>query len=142
MVEAQVKRRVMKPLGLYIITALDFFAVGLLPLITIVWVARSSEGDVSFIGVLLSVGLAMSTMAASVWAFVGDNAGRYLLLVLVTLTSLLIIGNSLLSLRSEDAGVSEIRSIGWVVRATFWIGINWWYFNRAHVVTYFKRNAS
>jgi hypothetical protein len=80
-------------------------------------------------------------MAASVWALVGDNGGRYLLLGLVTINSVLLILDNLIIISDEqETGSSTTRSISWIVRATFWMGINWWYFNRRHVVAYFKQN--
>ena len=139
--ETQTKRRIAKPIGLYIITAFDFLAVGLVPLLVVVWTARSPEVELPFFAVLISVALAIMTMAASVWALVGDNGGRYLLLGLVTLSSVLLILDNLIIISDEqETGSSTIRSISWIVRATFWIGINWWYFNRRHVVAYFKQN--
>lgn len=139
--ETPIKRRISRPVGLYIITVLDFIAVGLVPLLTIVWTARNPEIDLPFYAVLVSVGLAVMVMAAAVWAWIGDNLGRYFLLGLVTLSSVLLILNNLIILSSGDNS-SSIRSIGWVIRASFWIGINWWYFNRQHVVAYFKQTAS
>ena len=140
MTEVPTKRRIAKPIGLYIISVFDFIAVGLVPLLAVVWVARSSETELPFAAVLISVGLAVLVMAASFWAWFGDNAGRWLLLVLVTVSSLLLILNNLLLISGgETSGATAIPNVGWIVRATFWIGINWWYFNRRHVVAYFKQ---
>ena len=135
------RRRLAKPIGLYIITAFDFIGIGLAPLLSVVLVARRSDVDLPFAGVLFSVGLAISVMAACVWALVGDNAGRWLLLTLVTISSsLLILNNALLIFGDNTSGTSVIASVGWIVRATFWMGINWWYFRRSHVVAYFTQN--
>ena len=133
------KRRIAKPIGLYIITVFDFIAVGLVPLLSVIVVARSPDVDLPFFAILISVGLGVLVMAACVWAWVGDNAGRWLLLVLVSISSLLLILNNAL-LISDDSGIHAISNVGWIVRATFWIAINWWYFNRRHVVAYFKQN--
>ena len=138
--ETTIKRRISRPVGLYIITVFDFIAVGLVPLLTVVGAARNPEVDLPFYAVLVSVGLTVLVMVAAVWALVGDNLGRYLLLGLVTLSSVLLILNNLIIISSGDS--SSIRSIGWVIRASFWIGINWWYFNRQHVIAYFKQTAS
>src|SRR6267142_3378554 len=90
------KRRIAKPIGPYIITVFDFVAVGLVPLLSVVVVARRSDVDLPFVAVLVSVALSILVMAASVWAWVGDNAGRWLLLVLVSVSSLLLILNNAL----------------------------------------------
>jgi hypothetical protein len=46
----------------------------------------------------------------------------------------------LLIFGDNTSGTSVIASVGWIVRATFWMGINWWYFRRSHVVAYFTQN--
>ena len=143
MSEATPRRRIARPIGLYIITVFDFVAVGLVPLFAVVWVARSTEVELPFAAILISVGLAVMVMAASIWAWVGDNAGRWLLLILVTISSLLLILNNVLLISGGVTfGSTAIPNVGWIVRATFWIGINWWYFNRRHVVAYFKRDRA
>ena len=139
--EVQTQRRIAKPIGLYIIAVFDFIAVGLIPLLTVIFAARNSELELSFFVIVISVGLPVLVMAASIWAWVGDNVARYLLLALITLLSvLLIINNVVLVSSGEASGDRAIPSVGVIVRATFWIGINWWYFNRRHVVAYFKQN--
>lgn len=135
------RRRIAKPIGLYIIAVFDFIAVGLVPLLSVVLFARHADVDLPFAEVLISVGLPILVMAACIWAWVGDNAGRWLLLVLVTITSLLLILNNVLLMSGyDDSDSNGTRNVGWIVRASFWIGINWWYFNRRHVVAYFKQN--
>ena len=139
--EVQTQRRIAKPIGLYIITVFDFIAVGLIPLLTVIFAARNSESELPFAVVVISVGLPVLVMAVTIWAWVGDNVARYLLLALITLVSvLLIINNVILVSSGEVSGGRAIPSVGVIVRATFWIGINWWYFNRRHVVAYFKQN--
>ena len=139
--EVQTQRRIAKPIGLYIISVFDFIAVGLIPLLTVIFAARNSESELPFAVVVISVGLPVLVMAVTIWAWVGDNVARYLLLALITLVSvLLIINNVILVSSGEVSGGRAIPSVGVIVRATFWIGINWWYFNRRHVVAYFKQN--
>ena len=139
--EVQTQRRIAKPIGLYIITVFDFIAVGLIPLLTVIIGVRNSESEFPFFVILVSVGLPVLVMAATVWAWVGDNVARYLLLALITLLSVLLVINNVVLLSSGEAsGDNVIPSVGVIVRATFWIGINWWYFNRSHVVAYFKQH--
>ena len=139
--EVQTQRRIAKPIGLYIITVFDFIAVGLIPLLTVIFAACNSESELPFAVVVISVGLPVLVMAVTIWAWVGDNVARYLLLALITLVSvLLIINNVILVSSGEASGGRAIPAVGVIVRATFWIGINWWYFNRRHVVAYFKQN--
>lgn len=141
MVQVQTKRRIAKPLGLYIITIFDFIAVGLIPLLMIVLVLRSADLELPFWAVLLSVAIPVFVMAASVWAAFGDNTGRWLLLAFVTLMSLLLIINNLILFSTGEVPRQQtLRAAGIIIRAAFWIAVNWWYFNRAHVVAYFKQN--
>jgi hypothetical protein len=141
MEHVQTQRRLAKPIGLYIITVFDFIAVGLIPLATTVFAVRNDESELPFLVVVISVGLPVLVMAAAIWAWVGDNVARYLLLALITLLSvLLIINNVILVSSGEVSGDRVIPSVGVIVRASFWIGINWWYFNRRHVIAYFKQN--
>src|SRR5712691_4575991 len=43
MTETPTKRRIAKPIGLYIIAVFDFISVGFVPLLTVGWVARSRD---------------------------------------------------------------------------------------------------
>ena len=135
------KRRIEKPLGLYILTGIDFLVLGSIPLLTIFLWMRNSQLEVPLFAMMISVGLPLFVMAASVWALVGDNAARYVLLALLTLWSFALIVNTIVLFSSEEAPNFRPSSvIGLMVRTIFWTAINWWYFNRAHVVAYFKQN--
>jgi len=92
----QTQRRIAKPIGLYVITVFDFIAAGLIPLMTVIFAARNSESELPFFVIVISVGLPAFVMAASIWAWVGDNVARYLLLVLITLMSVLLIINNII----------------------------------------------
>jgi hypothetical protein len=130
-------RKIEKPFGVYVLTIFDFVAIGLVPLIAIVLVRDQPELDIPF----LSFVLPLPAMVASIWAMTGDNFGRWLLLVFVTVTSILMIAGNLNSLAAGVlAGVDAIRAVGTIVRGVFWIAINWWYFNRGETVAYYKRH--
>ena len=141
--ESQIsRRRISKPLGLYLITAFDFIAVGVVQLISVVVVLRREEVEIPFVFVLVLVGLPIMAMGACAWALAGENAGRWALLLLVTVSSVLLILNRAVMLSSGGDSTGGIVSAGWVIRAVFWLAINWWYFNRAHVVAYFAQKSS
>lgn len=141
-VESHIRRKVERPFGVYLITAFDFIAVGVVPLIGIVLLNRMSEEEIPLANFVLGVSLAVLAMAASVWALVGDNIGRWLLLALVTISSLLLITNSLILMAGGVAtGRYAITAVGAIIRGLFWIGINWWYFNRKRTVAYYKRDS-
>lgn len=134
-------RRIAKPLGLYIIGGINFVVLGLIPLLLIFLSLRNTELELPLLAVMISVGFPLFIMAATVWAVVGDNPARYVLLGLLTLWSIALVTN-LIGLFSSEGGPSlRFSSVtGFTVRTVFWTGINWWYFNRAHVVAYFKQN--
>ena len=88
------KKRIDRPLGVYLITIYDFLVVGLIPLLTFVLFARNSDTEMSLPATKLSVGLYVVVMAFSVWACFGDNVGRLLLLSAVTLTAVTWIVNA------------------------------------------------
>lgn len=137
----QPKRRIAKPLGLYIIAVFDFIAVGLIPFLTIFFAVRNTESELPMWVVMISLALPAFVMAAAVWAWVGDSAARPVLLVLVTLMSILLIINNIVLVSSgEIPREHAIRPTGVIIRASFWIAINWWYFNRRHVVEFFRQN--
>jgi len=137
------KKRIDRPLGVYLITTYDFLAVGLIPLLTFVLFLRNSDTELSFTATLLSVGLYVVVMAASVWACVGDNIGRWLLLSTVTLTAVLWITNAVFTLSEMDvSNAVKPRVIGFISRGTISLALNWWYFNRKTTVAYYKRDAS
>ncbi len=137
----QTRESITKPVGVYFITIFDFIAVGLVPLIAIIWLNRQAEVELPFASLILRVSLAVLAMAASIWAVAGDNPGRCLLLGLVTVSSVLMIMNSISFMISGEAvGTNVITAIGAGIRGLFWLGINWWYFNRRHVVAFYKQN--
>jgi hypothetical protein len=82
-------------------------------------------------------------MAFSVWACVGDNIGRWLLLSAVTLTAVMWIINAVFILSNMDLPSGEKSSvIGFISRGVMALALNWWYFNRKTTVAYYKREAA
>jgi hypothetical protein len=103
MEHVKTQRRFAKPIGLYIITVFDFVAVGLIPLVTTMFAVRNNERSLPFFVIVISIGLPVLVMAATVWAWVGDNVARYLLLALITLLSALLIINNVILVSSGEA---------------------------------------
>jgi hypothetical protein len=135
--EKQIGRKTEKPFGVYMLTISDFVAFGLVPLIAVVMVKDQPEVDIPF----LSFVLPLPAMVVSIWAMTGDNFGRWLLLVFVTVTStLMIVGNLNSVAAGLLTGLDALRAVGVIVRGVFWIAINWWYFNRVETVAYYKRH--
>ncbi len=136
------KKRIDRPLGVYLITIYDFLVVGLIPLLTFVLFLRNSDTEMSLPATMLSVGLYVVVMATSVWACVGDNTGRWLLLSAVTLTAVMWIINAVFILSNMDLSSREKPSvIGFISRGIISLALNWWYFNRKTTVAYYKRDG-
>jgi hypothetical protein len=136
------RKRIDRPLGLYFITIYDFLVLGLLPLLMFVLYLRNSDPEMSLPATILSVGLYVLVMTFSVWACIGDNIGRWLLLSVVTLTVVMWIINAFFILSTMDLSSGEKPSvIGFIPRGVLALALNWWYFNRRTTVAYYKRDA-
>lgn len=122
-------------------TAYDFLVVGAIPLLTLVFALRNSDAELPFIVVLLSVGLYFSVMATAVWAWVGDNIGRWLLLVSVSLVALQWIVNATVWLLGSEVAGAKPAVIGFISRGITALALNWWYFTRKGTTAYYKQTA-
>ena len=131
--------RIQRPIGVYIMTAYDFLVVGVIPLLTLVFALRNSDAEYPFIVVLLAVGLYFGVMGAAVWAWVGDNIGRWLLLVTVSVVALQWIVNAIVWLSSD--GEAKPSVIGFISRGITALALNWWYFNRKSTAAYYRQTA-
>ncbi len=137
------RKRIDRPLGVYLITIYDFLVVGLIPLLIFVLFLRNSDTEMSLPATMLSVGLYVVVMATAVWACVGDNIGRWLLLTAVTLTAVMWIINAVFILSNMDLPSGQKSSvIGFISRGILSLALNWWYFNRKTTVAYYKRDTS
>lgn len=133
-------RRIEKPLGLYILATADFLVIGVMPLLTFILAARNSETEVPVFQVLTSVVVYLCVMGAAVWAWSGDNAGRWVLLSTVTFIALQWIVHATLALAGSDIESGQKpRVIGFISRGLMALALNWWYFNRKSTVAYYKQ---
>ncbi len=121
----------------------DFVVVGVIPLLTFVLAVRNSEAEVPFYLVLLTVALYFWVMGATVWAWSGDNTGRWALLATVTFVALQWIVNAILALSGSDIERGyKPGVIGFISRGSIALALNWWYFNRKTTVAYYKQSSS
>lgn len=136
-------RRIERPLGLYLMTAYNIIVVGVIPLLTFVLAVRNSDAEFSFVLVLLSVAMYFCVMGAAVWAWSGDDMGRWILLSVVTFVALQWIVNAFLVLSgSELVSGGKPPVIGFITRGSIALALNWWYFNRKSTVAYYKQNSA
>ena len=121
----------------------DFVVVGIIPLLTFVLAVRNSEAEIPFYLVLLSVGLYFWVMGVTVWAWSGDNTGRWALLATVTFVALQWIVNAILALSGSNIARGDKPSVvGFISRGSIALALNWWYFNRKSTVAYYKQSSS
>ena len=124
-------------------TAYNVVVVGVIPLLTFVLAVRNSEDEFSFVLVLLSVAMYFGVMGTAVWAWSGDDMGRWLCLATVTLVALQWIVNAFLVLSgSELVSGGKPRVIGFISRGSIALALNWWYFNRKSTVAYYKQKPA
>ena len=134
-------RRIQRPIGVSIIAVYDFLVVGVIPLLTFVFAVRNSEQEFPFVEVLISVALYFCVMGAAVWAWSGDNIGRWILLGVVTFVAILWIVNAIYFLSGSEVESSyQPRVIGFISRGSIALVLNWWYFNRKTTIAYYKQN--
>ena len=137
------RRRISKPLGVILLSAIDGLFTGLLELILVMVLSNIPSLKISSVDYYVAAGLRIVIVGAALGAFLGENSGRLVLLWTVTALSSLTILNSIL-LQSTVAGMetSSVRLVGSIIRGLIWISIHWWYFNRRSVVEYFKQNGA
>ena len=124
-------------------TAYNIVVVGIIPLLTFVLAVRNSEAESSFILVLLTVAVYFCVMGAAVWAWSGDDMGRWISLAAVTFIALQWIVNAILALSGSDiVSDGKPRVIGFISRGSIALALNWWYFNRKSTVAYYKQKSA
>ena len=136
-------RRIERPLGVYLMTAYNIVVVGIIPLLTFVLAVRNSEAESSFVLVLLTVAVYFCVMGAAVWAWSGDDMGRWISLAAVTFVALQWIVNAILALSGSDiVSGGKPGVIGFISRGSIALALNWWYFNRKSTVAYYKQKSA
>jgi hypothetical protein len=134
------RKRIQRPLGVYIISIYDFVVVGVIPLLTFVLALRNSDAEISFFLIVLSVGMYVVVMAAAVLACTGENLGRWLLLSSVTFAAVSWIVNASLTLsQMANETYGRPRVIGFISRGIVALAVNWWYLNRRSTIAYYKQ---
>ena len=72
------KRRIIKPLGVYFITAFDCLFIGLMPLIAMIYLSRQPDFEMPLFAFVTTITLCLIVVAASVGAWFGRNSqGRF-----------------------------------------------------------------
>lgn len=139
--ETERRRRIQKPIGIYVLTILIFIRLGVFQLLNYWYEIQNSDDNLPFTIVFVSLFLTIFTAASAVWAFVGDNSGRIALLIFVSLNVLWWIFLILMAIAfSESQRLEWLRLIPSLIQPIFCLIITWWYFTKEHVVAYYKQN--
>ena len=135
-------KRLERPIGLYLLTFADLVFLGVLESLKFVRDTRYAEQKPSFIIVFVTLFLALFTAASAVWAFFGDNYGRYALLTFVTLNILWIYTDLVFFIMNEGFGSrSNIQYMIAAAKGIGGLGLNWWYLMSDEVVAYFDQRS-
>lgn len=134
------KKRIQKPIGLYILTICIFLRFGVFQFITDFTAIRDAESEIPFLIAIVLIGRNVFVAGASVWAYLGENWGRISLLVIVSLNVLWTIFNVItyFSYNEQEQSFAQILNI--LFNPIFWLVICWWYLNTKNVVEYYKQN--
>jgi hypothetical protein len=140
--ENEWKKPIQKPIGVYVCTILIFIRFGLFQFINYFSAIREANGEVLLPIVVVSLGLCVFTAASSIWAFIGDNAGRISLMIFVALNLLWAFFLASLALSDVDIKNDEgaVLYIINLVFTSFFIIAFFVYFMSKKVVEYYKQN--
>lgn len=141
--ELESKRKVQKPIGIYVLSIAVIIVLGLLQLFRY-WIEfQEIKEDLPFTMVFIPLFLCVFTIASAVWATVGDNLSRITLLIFVTLNFLwwlylVIIASSYSESNNIQIFVNGLITL---IRPTIVLMFCWWYLNSKEVVDYYKQSS-
>lgn len=140
--ERELKRRISKPVGIYVFTIIIFIRLGLFEFLNYWYSIQNSEGNVPFIMVFVPLFLCTFTAGAAVWAFYGDDTARIALLIFVSLNVLWMTFLFISAIGySESDGIEVARLIPILFQPVAWLIATWWYFTKSDVVAYYKQQS-
>lgn len=140
--ENEPRRRIQKPVGIYVLTILIFIRLGLFQFLNYWTEIQNENGEVPFTIVFISLFLAVFTAATAIWAFYGDNLARIAILIFVSLNVLwwfFLIVSAIAYDKSERQ-----EWIGWIpllIQPVFCLCLTWWFFTKQEVVAYYKQQS-
>ena len=143
-IERIAPREIKRPLGVWILTIWDGLFAGLLPVITVLILYFNAEVQaalgMSVLDLVLSILLGIAVVIAAIGAWLGNNAARIALVILVSVHyGLLAFNNVNLATAGVLSGTAQVKSWGRAFRSVVWIGINVWYFLGKRPRAYYDR---
>ena len=140
--ETEWKKRIDKPLGVYICCILIFLRFGIISTVNYFLIFRNADGEIFLPVVVISLAVSILTGGAAIWAITGQNEGRIALLILLPLNVLWLVLLAISNLVNEDTA-DDKAAVNLIINQTilslFVIAIEW-YFMSKKVVRYYKQN--
>jgi hypothetical protein len=144
-IEAQWRKPIQRPIGVYIWTALVAIKFGIVNFVGYFMAIRATDGDANLALVVVTFSLCLFSLGAAIWAFTGDDVGRIALIILTPLNiiwALLLVLPIFLSVNSsEEERSTALNVIIQQVFLSLWIIGMIWYFVSKKVVDYYKQDA-
>ncbi len=138
--ENEWKKRIQKPVGIYVVSIAVIIILGLFQLFRY-WIEfQNIKEDLPFMMVFIPLFLCIFTIASAVWATVGDNWSRIALLIFVTLNFLWWLYLVILAISYNDSKNLEfLKPLPTLIRPGLVLGFCWWYLTSKEVVQYYKQ---
>lgn len=133
------KKRIQKPVGIYVVAIAVIIVLGLLQLLRY-WSEFRVAEELPFMMAFVPLFLCLFTIASAIWLCVGDNSARITFLAFVSLNFLwwlYLVVNAISFSESEKLNSGAL--ILTLIRPTLATGFAWWYLNTKTVVEYFKQ---
>lgn len=143
--EDEIKKRIRKPEGVYIMSLLMFLNFGIYQFFYDFSAMRQTEDETPLLIAALLIVLDVFSAATAIWAFFGDNLARISLLVFISLNMLwsifiLILEISYAKPKSNGFYDANIFLFGLsLIKPLFLFGLGWWYFTQRNVIAYYKQ---
>jgi hypothetical protein len=134
------KRRIQKPIGLYILTICIFLRFGVFQLISDFNSIRETENATPFLIAFILISRNVFVAGAAVLAYLGENWGRISLLTIVSLNVLWTLFNVITFVSYIENNQNLTPILFDLLNPIFWLIVCWWYLNTKIVVEYYKQN--
>lgn len=136
--EATRKKRLQKPIGIYVVAIAVIIVLGVFQLFRY-WIKFQNTEDLPFMMAFVPLFLCIFTIASAIWAMVGDNYSRITLLIFVSLNFLWWLYLVILAVSyNESKNLNSLNAVMTLLRPTAVLIICWVYFSKKEVVEYYK----
>lgn len=138
--EAATKKRVQKPVGIYVLSIAVIIVLGLFQLFRYWIESQAIKEDLPFTMVFSPLFLCIFTIASAVWLTVGDNWSRIILLMFVSLNFLWWLYLVIIAISYGESKIFEfLYALTTLIRPALVLIFCWWYLTSKEVVEYYKQ---